>query len=231
MVIVRSAQPSIPSWLEAAPPRRAQPRPEIWQRFVSTGDRAHLRPDEPIWEVLQWAADNHGLLLHGTQRGGLDELQPRAPLDRSPDEFSKRRAVYGSSDAIWAMCYALRGPATHGMLNSCVYIASDGGWTAPHYFLSLAGSDQTTDLLRPGWVHLVDKRAFERMAPYDWPGVGRVLEAQWASNRSVPVFSSVRVLPQDLPIRCRLHSSAALQRACADDPAGFPWLESTSTGR
>ncbi|RZU62271.1 hypothetical protein [Zhihengliuella halotolerans] len=223
---VRSAQPGIPPWLEAAPPRRAQPRAESWQRFISTGDRALLRHDEPLWEVLQWAAERGGFLLHGTQRGGLDELQPRAPLDRSPDEFSKRRAVFGSSDAIWAMCYALRGPSTNGMLNSCVHIESEGAWTPPHYFLSLSGSDQRTDLLQPGWVHLIDKGTFERMKPYEWAGVERVLEAQWVSSCSVPVHSSVRVLPQDLPIRCRLHSAEAVERASADNPAGFPWLES-----
>lgn len=214
----------VPRWLAPAPARQNPPRPDRWRRFTRTGDRSFLLPSESVWEILQWVADSDELLLHGSQTGALTELQPRTPEDRSPDSFSKEHAVFGSSDAIWALCYALRGREADGMLNSCVHLETDTGWSQPHYFLSLSGPRPGPGLLEPGWIHLVAKRDFERMAPYEWPGVGRVLEAQWSSQCPVPVVASVRVETRDLPLRPRSHSREAIQRASSVDPHGFPWL-------
>lgn len=52
----------------------------------------------PAWTRLaQWTADGHHL-LHGSGTAGLGRLEPRAPLDHSPDEYSKRTAVFATED-------------------------------------------------------------------------------------------------------------------------------------
>lgn len=176
---------------------------------------------------LESAVGGGAVLLHGSSTPGLDRLDPRSPDDASPDDFSSEHGVFASSDAIWAICYALRGPEVAGMLNSCVQLHQGGVWSRPRHFLSLAPTTgRAADprrLLSPGWVYVLPRAPFARMEPYDWPGVGRVLEAQWRSPTSVPVLDAVRVEPADLPLVIHSHDAEAVRRANVRDPGGFPW--------
>lgn len=55
----------------------------------------------PAWTRLaQWTADGRHL-LHGSGTSGLLRLEPRAPLDHSPDDWSKRTAVFATEDPTW----------------------------------------------------------------------------------------------------------------------------------
>lgn len=54
------------------------------------------------WTQLAEMVASGELLLHGSQTPGLRELAPRAPLDFSLDEYSKRTAIYATEDPTWA---------------------------------------------------------------------------------------------------------------------------------
>lgn len=180
----------------------------------------------PLWIFLQWLADERGLLLHGSQRPGIRRFEPRTPNDKSPDEFSKQTAVYASSDALWAMFYALTlGYPGRNMLNAALQDRDGQGWGPMRYFFSLSHGPDFP--FGPGTVYLLPRAGFSRMPPYGWPGVGEVLEPQWASVEGVEPVASIPVVPADFPLlqQVRRHDNDAVQVRAQADPWAFPWLD------
>ena len=70
--------------------------------------------------LAEWTADGRHL-LHGSGTSGLLRLEPRAPLDHSPDDWSKRTAVFATEDPTWAIAYAVRASDCPQFLNACFY--------------------------------------------------------------------------------------------------------------
>lgn len=66
---------------------------------------------DAAWTKLAELVASDDLLLHGSQTPGLSELTPRAPLDFSHDEFSKRTAIFATEDPTWAIAFAIRSAA------------------------------------------------------------------------------------------------------------------------
>lgn len=115
------------------------------------------------------------------------------------------------------------------ILNMAVQVREEGGrWSPPRYFLSLAPRDPSvTDgraLLSPGFVYVLPRDGFEQMPPYDWPGLGTVLEPHWVSPNPVRSLLCVPVAPADFPLPVRTHDAARVDALSQSDPWGFPWL-------
>ncbi|GGR86836.1 hypothetical protein [Deinococcus sedimenti] len=193
-------------------------------------DPALLPPGTPRWLFLRWL-QGQGVLFHGSPQPGLTEFEPRTPHDRSADEFSKRNGVFATSDALWALMYALRDRRrVRGMLNAALQVEEAGGWSDVRYFLSLAPQPDATvtrgeDLLTPGVVYVLPPDGFDLMPPYDWPGLGRVREPHLICPHPVRPLLAVPVTPGDFPLPVRLHDAATVNARCAADPWGFPWLD------
>ncbi|GGM12834.1 hypothetical protein [Deinococcus aerophilus] len=81
------------------------------------------------------------------------------------------------------------------------------------------------DLLAPGYVYVLPGTGFEQMPPYDWPGLGTVLEPHWVNPHPVSPLLCVPVTPDDFPLPVRTHDAARVDARAAADPWGFPWLE------
>lgn len=183
----------------------------------------------PRWTFLEWLT-RQGFLLHGSLNADIDTFEPRMPNDRSPDDFSKRTAVFAASDGLWAMMYALTNRAkVKRILNMALQIQEDVGWSDMRYFLSLAPKDPAvTDgqsLLTAGSVYVLPHAGFEQMPVYSWPGLGEVWEPHWASARAVRPVMRVPVTPDDFPLPVRVHDAVRVDALAASDPWGFPWLE------
>lgn len=206
--------------------------PHMMAAVIEQRDASLLAPDVSRRACLDWLTSN-GFLLHGSKRTDLSRFDPRAPVDRSPDEFSKRTAVFASSDGVWAMMYALVDrDRVRGMLNSAIQVWVGGGWSTHRYYLSLAPDEPVVEgtfggrqLLSPGSVYVLPSAGFERMPPYEWPDVGRVLEPHWASSDPVDAVLRIDVVPTDLPIDVRIHDADLVDARATDDPWGFPWLD------
>lgn len=165
-------------------------------------------------------------MLHGSPHAGIERFEPRTPHDLSGDEFSNRTGVFASSDALWALMYALRGPAVTRLVNMALTVE---GLDGPRYFLSLATDDGAVhsgrDLLAPGFVYVLPSADFEQMPAYDWPGLGTVQEPQWVCPTPVRPLFAVPVQPADFPLPVRLHDRETVDARCQADPWGFPWLD------
>ncbi|MBB5374910.1 hypothetical protein HNQ07_000354 [Deinococcus metalli] len=191
-------------------------------------DVSGLPSGMPCWLFLRWL-ENQDVLFHGSQGGGLDVLTPQVRDYRQPDDFSNRTGVYASSDGLWAMMYALRGPKVTGMIDMGLRLREGHGWSPMRYFISLsAATPLTADgraLLAPGTVYVVPRDSFEPSPPYRHPGLGDVQEAHWVHSGSVRPVMAIPVGPQDFPFPVRVHDAAKIRVRAAADPWGFPWLD------
>ncbi|GGL70652.1 hypothetical protein GCM10010840_05990 [Deinococcus aerolatus] len=60
------------------------------------------------------------------------------------------------------------------------------------------------------------------MQPYDWPGLGRVLEPHWVCTHAVEPLWSLPLAPADFPLPVRRHDAAQVDRQAEAGPWAFP---------
>lgn len=202
---------------------------QAFEVALNAGDARKLPKSVPRLMFLEWLT-RRGYLLHGSSRADLVCFEPRAPKDFSPDEFSKRTAVFASSDGVWALMYALRDRTkVRRILNMALQVKEGDRWSRTRYFLSFAPVDSGVvdgrSLLSAGNVYVLAPEGFEQMPEYHWPGLGTVLEPHWANSQASRPLMRVTVSPEDFPLPVRTHNAARVDALSQTDPWGFPWLE------
>lgn len=181
---------------------------------------------DAVWARLAKLVAAEGFLLHGSQTPGLSTLIPQAPLDFSPDEFSKTKAIFATEDPTWAIAYAIRSPTCRRFLNACFYPGNAvGPLSERRIFLSYASTPGGRAPTRAGVVYVLPATKFTRMPSYTDPVLGQITECQFISTEPVAVVAEVSVTPQDLPITPRLHNFETVSNRANASPQGFPWLE------
>ena len=182
----------------------------------------------PKWVFLNWLADKKGLLMHGSGDPDITLFEPRTPDDRSPDDFSKQKAVFAAGDGIWSIFYAIvdRHRYPLRMMNGAVQFKTSGHYTPIRYFFSLTETALKREPWREGTVHVLPRTGFERNMPFELGG-RLVLEPQYANSRHVTPLAKVRVSPADFPFlqQIRGHDDEEIAVRSERDPRGFPWLE------
>src|SRR5690606_25645854 len=59
----------------------------------------------PRWQFIAHVADTRGVVVHGSQNPDIGVFEPRQSNDAHP--FGDRAAVFGSTDGLWSMYYAI----------------------------------------------------------------------------------------------------------------------------
>ena len=161
---------AIRSWVLTLPPSVwSQADEQAFEVALDAGDARKL-PSVPRLVFLEWLT-RRGYLLHGSSRADLVCFDPRAPKDLSPDEFSKRTAVFASSDGVWALMYALRDRTkVRRILNMALQVKEGDRWSQMRYFLSFAPIDSAVidgrSLLSAGSMYVFAPEGFEQMPEY-----------------------------------------------------------------
>ena len=186
----------------------------------------------PKWAFLDWLAAHKAVLLHGSGNPNIHTFRPRAPKDRSPDDFSKQTAVFASDDPIWPIFYAVldRTNSSLVMLNGALrFRLPDGTFSQTHYFFSLTETMQRRHPWREGVVYILPKRSFSQQQPYQLGGF-EVFEPHWASPSPVHLLAKLRVTSEDFPFldQVRAHDDEVVSRRALQNPHGFPWLDPPS---
>jgi hypothetical protein len=182
----------------------------------------------PKWRFLSHLCETQDILVHGSERDDIDEFEPRQSNDVS--EFGNRRAVYASSDAIWAMYFAVVNRRTvASLINASARFIGRDGPGAPYYFFSVGFADDAghaANAWRDGTIYVLPRAGFLQQAPIPVPG-GVVQTAQWASPSPVRPLFRLHVSPADFPFlhQTRVHDIGVVQQRAAANPDGFPWLD------
>jgi hypothetical protein len=181
----------------------------------------------PRWQFIAHVSDTRGVVVHGSQNMDITVFEPRKSNDAHP--FGDRAAVFGSSDGLWSMYYAILDRATHPMLllnAACRLEDEDGAMSEPLYFFSISAKALALRPYAPGMIYFLPGEGFEAMAP-EMAGSTRVHIAQHASLSPVRPLARIAVAPEDFPFieQMRGHDDDTVLRRIKADPAGFPWLD------
>ncbi|WNB88367.1 hypothetical protein RGB72_10370 [Glutamicibacter protophormiae] len=116
-------------------------------------------------------------------------------MDHSPDEYSKRTAVFATEDPTWAIAYAVKAPDCPQFLNACFNL---GKWVRiavdRRLFYSYGRRPDGTAPMQAGTIYVLAAAAFTRQPSYLAPEIGGVItECQWISAAPVEVVDVVPV--------------------------------------
>ena len=190
------------------------------------GEIAYTLP-WPRWQFICHIADTREVILHGSQNLEITTFEPRKSSDAHP--FGDRKAVFGASDGLWPIYYAILDRATHPMslCNAAFRLGqADGSLGTPHYFFSISRKALAARPYAPGAVYFLPRTTFEPMPPVEVNG-NAVQVAQWASLEPAEPMARIRVGPEDFPFLAEIrgHDDDTLFARAKADPDGFPWLD------
>jgi hypothetical protein len=150
------------------------------------------------WEFLCRVADRRRIAFHGTGEAGIESFEPRRPIDFAP--FGDQKAVFATSDPIWAMFYAIVDRDRVTLNNGCIIVTdSDGRPGPPHYYFSVSQDALPQRPWRPGYVYLLPAQGFVEQP--SGPYAGRTARVpQLASPVAVRPFARPQVAPGDFPL-------------------------------
>jgi hypothetical protein len=131
--------------------------------------------------------------------------------------------VFGASDGIWALFFAVVDRTVAGSLvNACFSV---DGLTERHYYFSVnAEAVKDSRGFSPGSVYVLPRESFRRQ-PDEHLGGHLITSHQWASRQPVRPWAVLHVEPTDFPFLDRVngHDEATVTARAAADPDGFPW--------
>jgi hypothetical protein len=141
-----------------------------------------------LWKFLCGVAERVQIAFHGTGDPDIESFEPREPIDFAP--FGQQKAVFATSDPIWAMFYAIvdrdRYPIT--LNNGCILLLDpEGRPSAPYYYFSITQSKLPQQPWRTGTSISYRQRASSRSRPGRMVATRRAClswRARWQSHHS-----------------------------------------------
>jgi hypothetical protein len=181
--------------------------------------------DVDPWKFLCGVADRRTIAFHGTGNAGIESFEPRQPVDFAP--FGDQKAVFATSDPIWAMFYAIVDRDRHEttLNNGCIIVFDSSGRPgAPHYYFSIGRRALQERPWRSGYVYLLPADTFVEQPPGVYAGdAARV--PQLASPFPVAPFARLRVSPGDFPFLAQIrgHEDERLAEYAQAVMTAAPW--------
>ncbi|RYE57440.1 MAG: hypothetical protein EOP18_02720, partial [Rhizobiaceae bacterium] len=159
----------------------------LFETAVAAGPDVSIDYDLPAprWQFICHVADTRDVVLHGSGNPSIARFEPRQPTDIT--EFGNRNAIYGASDGLWPMYYAIldRERFPMSLNNTSVrLIEADGSVGEPHYFFSISEKALVVSPWRRGMVYFLPRNSFEQQAPSTFQGQP-ILIPQWAGAEPV----------------------------------------------
>jgi hypothetical protein len=179
----------------------------------------------PKWQFLDYLAEQHQLVFHGSGNPDIACFEPRHAIDLAGD-FGSQQAVYAAGDGIWPMYFAIvdrhKSPT---ISNGCISLElADGSLGDPHYFFSISHQAWAHHPYRTGVVYLLSRATFTRQPPLT-VGAQRIHTTQWASLVAVPPLTKLEIHPEDFPFlaQMRTHVDERLAEYADAIRHGLPW--------
>jgi hypothetical protein len=174
------------------------------------------------WQFLCGLAERREIAFHGTGDPSIESFEPREPIDFAP--FGQQKAVFATSDPIWAMFYAIVDRDRYDLTlnNGCVLLIDPPG--PPHYYFSISRSELQQKPWRTGYVYFLPAETFVEQPAGPYAGhVARI--PQLASPVAVSPFARLQVAPDDFPFLAQIrgHEDERLAEYAQAVMTAAPW--------
>jgi hypothetical protein len=200
-------------------------QPKAGDRLLDVDAIVHARGGVTPWQFLSALAERREIAFHGTGDPNIESFEPREPIDFAP--FGHQKAVFATTDPIWAMYYAIvdRDRYRLTLNNGCIVLMdADGRPGVPHYYFSITGAALREQPWRTGYVHFLPAKTFVAQPAETYAGhIARV--PQLASPVAVTPFARLRVRPEDFPFLAQIrgHEDSRLGEYAQAVMAAAPW--------
>jgi hypothetical protein len=190
----------------------------------------------PKWQFLTYLCKSRNFVLHGSQNQEINEVQPQKAVDTK--EFSARKAIYATTDGIWAIFFAIidrMNCSPLSLFNSCIEIKiSSDQVIGPLYFFSITYSALVQKPWCQGAIYILPRDHFGQEPAQQMAGA-EIIFPHWISSIPARPLARLLVKPEDFPFLEKIHghNDEKLSQLAMEDPGGFPWPESLvlSSGR
>ena len=177
------------------------------------------------WHFLCGLAERREIAFHGTGDPRIQSFEPREPIDFAP--FGAQRAVFATTDPIWAMFYAIvdRDRYRLTLNNGCILLMdADGGRDLPYYYFSVTGGALHERPWLTGYVYLLPAETFVAQPAGTYAGHDARVP-QLASPVAVTPFARLKVTPDDFPFLAQIrgHDDDRLAEYAQAVMAAAPW--------
>ena len=172
-------------------------------------------------QFLRSLANRRRIAFHGTGDPRIERFEPREPVDFAP--FGQQRAVFATSDPIWAMFYAIVDRRRHRLtLNNGCLVLEDTG--EAYYYFSVSRQALPLRPWRTGYLYLLPADSFVEQPGRVYAGQ-RARVPQLASPVPVTPFARLRVAPRSFPFleQIRGHDDERLADYARAVMAAAPW--------
>ena len=141
----------------------------------------------PKHEFLSYAVHRRGLLAHGSNRGDIEEFEPRPANEGGALQVG----VHAASDGIWPIFFATaaRGQGMLVLSNGCIHVGS-GDRLRRYYYFGMSRDPDDPASWTHGSVYLLQRETFRRH-----------LGEEWISQVPVRPLARLPVSPDDFPFR------------------------------
>lgn len=200
-------------------------QPEGADRPVDVDAILHAAGGVTPWHFLCGLAERREIAFHGTGDPHIASFEPREPIDFAP--FGHQKAVFATTDPIWAMFYAIvdRDRYSLTLNNGCIVQLDDEGRPGvPHYYFSITGDVLHEQPWRTGYVYLLPAETFVEQPAGPYAG-GTARVPQLASPVAVIPFARLRVAPEDFPFLAEIrgHDDDRLAEYAQAVMTAAPW--------
>jgi hypothetical protein len=212
----RATEAAVDAFLERADARGAEDILDVEELLRET-------PRGVRWEFLCALADRRRIAFHGTGDPRIERFEPREPVDFAP--FGSQRAVFATTDPLWAMFYAVVDRDRHALtLNNACVVLEDAG--KAYYYFSISRDALPRRPWRTGYLYFLPVDTFVEQRGDVYAGL-RARVPQLASPVAVTPFARLRVSPASFPFleAIRGHDDERLGEYARAVMAAQPWPE------
>jgi hypothetical protein len=200
-------------------------QPKAGDGLLDVGPIVHGRGGVTPWQFLSALAERREIAFHGTGDPNIESLEPREPIDFAP--FGHQKAVFATTDPIWAMFYAVvdRDRYRLTLANGCIlFVDAEGRPGPPHYFFSITDDALREQPWRTGYVYFLPAATFVAQPAETYAGCAARIP-QLASPVAVRPFARLQVTPGDFPFLAQIrgHEDSRLGEYAQAVMAAAPW--------
>jgi hypothetical protein len=182
----------------------------LYQAALDQGPNSVIdyRAGYPKHEFLTYLVEHKGVLLHGSNNGGITRLKPKWQTDYLGKPV---KAIFATPDGIWPMFFAILDREVYqgSLQNGCFWVHAPEGAAHKCYHFSINAAAVAHAPWTDGTIYVVPRDSFQRGHDLaDQP-----LE-EWTSSEPAEPLARLPVSPQDFPFLDQIegHDEATLER-------------------